>query len=401
MAESAIPLAHPETARECPFSPPPQYTARREEQPLSRVDLWNGTRPWLATRFEDVRRVLQDARFSADTSRPGYPLRSAGTKALTGGLRSFGQMDDPEHSRLRRMVNTEFTARRAETLRPQIQDVVDGLVDHMEGTAPPVDLVTEFALPTASLVISRLLGVPYEDHAFFQKQSITRLNRSVTEAEVVRAEEELSRFLNNLADKKADDPQDDLMSRLVNEREATGQLTRAETLSVVRTLLTAGHESTANMISLSTLALLQHPEQLAAVREDPTVIKSAVEELLRYLSVAQNGLSRVATEDVNVAGQLVRAGEGVICMVNTANRDPRQFDAPDDLDVRRDARRHVAFGFGIHQCVAHSLARVELQVALGTLLRRLPRLRLAVAAEDLSYSYEMVVFGVRQLPVEW
>ncbi|MCQ8835693.1 cytochrome P450 [Streptomyces malaysiensis] len=401
MSSSITPLLHPETARQCPFAPPAPYTERREEQPLSRIVLWDGSTPWLATRFDDVRRILKDSRFSADTSRPGYPFRSAGLRALTEGRRNFGQMDDPEHGRLRGMLAGEFTLSRMERLRPEIQRIVDGFIDQLADRTPPADLVSEFALPIPSLVICRLLGAPYSDRAFFQKHSMTLLDRSRNEGEVANAESELSRFLSELVDQKSSDPQDDLLSRLVAEREATGQLTRAEIVGIARLLLVAGHETTANMIALSALALLTHPEQLAAVRNDPALVKGSVEELLRYLSVAQTGLSRVAVEDIEWGDETIRAGEGIVCMLNTANRDPRQFTSPDDLDVRRDARSHVAFGFGVHHCLGHPLARLELQVALETLLRRLPNLRLAVSPDELSYRYEMAVFGVRELPVAW
>jgi cytochrome P450 len=309
-------------------------------------------------------------------------------------------MDEPEHGRYRRMLTSTFMIKRVEALRPRIQKIVDGLIDTMLAETPPVDLVSAFALPVPSLVICELLGVPYADHDFFQRCSRAMISSRSTPEEAVAASDELKEYLVRLLDRKADEPSDDLLSRLVVEQAET--MTRAQIADMGVLLLVAGHETTANMIALGTLTLLQHPDQLAELREgDPELVKSAVEELLRYLTIVHSGRRRVATEDVEVGGRLIKAGEGVIVATDSGNRDEKAFPDPDVLDIHRDARHHMAFGYGIHQCLGQPLARVELQVVYGTLYRRVPTLRLAVPLEQVRFKHDMLVYGVHELPVSW
>jgi cytochrome P450 len=267
----------------------------------------------------------------------------------------------------------------------------------------PADLFRDYALPIPSLVISLMLGVPYSDHEFFQQHSGTLGEKDATEAEKRAARGALFGYLLELVGRKEREPGDDLISRLLSERVATGELTREELAMNGIILLIAGHETTSNMIALSTLALLEHPDQLARVRDtdDPAVVANAVEELLRYLTVAQNDVLRLALEDVTVGGQLVKAGEGLVINLPAGNRDTAFLDRPDVLDVDRNVRGHVAFAYGVHQCLGQSLARMEMQVALPTLLRRLPGLRLAVPLEELQFRHDEGIYGVRELPVVW
>jgi cytochrome P450 len=376
----------------CPFDPPPLYEQLRDEHSIAPVTLWNDTTAWLVTRHADVRFVLSDDRFSADINRPGFPFLSRAQRALGQAPPTFIRMDAPEHDRLRRMLTAEFTIKRVRAMQPRIQQIVDGFIDDMTAHAPPADLVKEFALPIPSLVICLLLGVPYEDHAFFQRCSSALLNQRSSEAEVTAAQDELRDYLGGLVDAS---------SRLVTEREATGELDREGVVSMARLLLVAGHETTANMTALGVLTLLRNPEQLATLRAEPELIPGAVEELLRYLSIIQSGLPRLARTDVEVGGRLIRAGEGVVVSLQTANRDDERFADPDTLDVRRDGRRHMAFGFGIHQCLGQPLARVELQVALETLIRRVPTLALATDFEKIPFRDTMFIYGVHELPVTW
>lgn len=377
----------------CPFDPPPAY---QRAAPVSRVSLWDGTPCWLLTGYQEVRTALSDARFSADQRSPGFPFLTRIARGLVVEKPSFLRLDDPEHSRLRRMLTTDFLVKRVEAMRPGIQRIVDETLDAMTGHQAPADLLTEFALPVPSLVICELLGVPYEDHAFFQLNGSRMLDTSAP-AEVSRgALDALTEYLTALAADGRAHP-DGILSRLA----ARGDLTDQEIASNGLLLLIAGHETTANMTALSVLTLLQQPAQLRRLREDPTLIRGAVEELLRYLSIVHTGLPRVALEDVELGGVLVRAGEGVVCMLSAANRDEELFAAGDELDVERDARRHMAFGFGVHQCLGQPLARAELQIILETLLRRLPGLRLAVPFEQLVFRPEMFIYGVRELPVAW
>jgi cytochrome P450 len=387
-------------AARCPFDPPP---ALRTLASVSRIRLWDGSTPWLITRHADTRALLADRRVSADVQREGYPHTSAGGRARRARGSTFIGMDDPEHGRLRRMVMGTFAIRRVEALRPSIQRIVDERIDALLGGPRPVDLVEAFALPVPSLVICRLLGVPYADHDFFQRRSRALVSRDQSVERSVAAHEELTAYLEGVLAGKLAEPADDLLSRLAVEHVATGELSRREAALMAVLLLIAGHETTANMIALGTLALLEHPDELAAVRDtdDPAVIAGAVEELLRYLTITHSGRRRIAREDIEIDGHTIHAGDGIILAADAANRDEEAFPDPYRLDVHRDARRHVAFGFGVHSCLGQPLARVELQVVYGTLYRRLPGLRLAVPLEQIPFKDDSSVYGVYKLPVTW
>jgi cytochrome P450 len=382
----------------CPFDPPPTIQALQEQAPLARVRLWDDSTPWLVTRYDDQRALLADPRISADVTRPGYPSPTA----IRNASISFILMDDPEHARLRRMVTGPFTIKRVEAMRPGVQKIVDDLIDAMLAGPKPVDLVQAFALPVPSLVICDLLGVPYSDHDFFQDNSNVLINRDTGPERKAAAAGQLAGYLDRLIGEKLDRPGDDLLSGLTR-RIHDGELTRSEAAQMGVLMLIAGHETTANMIALGTLALLEHPDQLARLRDadDPALVASAVEELLRYLHITHNGRRRVALEDIEIAGQVIRAGEGVILANDIANRDPDVFPDPDRLDLGRNPRNHVAFGFGVHQCLGQSLARVELQVVYGTLYRRIPTLRLAAGLDEIPFKHDGSVYGVYELPVSW
>ncbi|MEV8098898.1 cytochrome P450 [Kitasatospora sp. NPDC085879] len=382
----------------CPFAPPPVYGEALRSAAVSRAELWDGTSCWLVTGHAEVRAVLADQRFSADARHPGFPFLSPGRRELVNrATPSFLRLDGAEHLRQRRMLTGDFIVKRVEAMRPSIQRIVDDALDGMIAAGSPADLVGTFALPVPSLVICHLLGVPYEDHGFFQSCSSALLDLAAPAELVGAAQRELNGYLAELTDRKRREPDDSLLGRLA----ARPDITPDEAAAMGVLLLVAGHETTANMTALGTLALLRHPEQAARLRAEPGLVKGAVEELLRWLSVVHLGVPRVAVEDVELGGTLVRAGEGVLCMVSTANRDERLFPDGDRLDLGRDARRHVAFGFGVHQCLGQPLARAELQIALETLFRRLPGLRLAVPYEEVRYRADMVVYGVHELPVVW
>lgn len=407
-ARPSAPLTVPAARRgTCPFDPPPAYERARGQEALARVRLWDGSPCWMATRHADIRTVLRDRRFSADATRPGFPFLSAGRRALTVDRPTFIRMDDPGHARLRRMLTADFMIRKVAAMRPAVRAVADDLLDRMAARpGRTADLVADFALPLPSVVICLLLGVPYAEHAFFQRCSATMLRTDAPPDEVRAAQSELLEFLAGLAAAKRSAPDDGIISRLV----AQGELDDDEIASMGRLLLVAGHETTANMTSLSVLALLRDPAQAERLREaarlddagDGAALDTAVEELLRYLTVVQSGLARIAREDVEVGGTLVRAGEGVLCMLGAGNRDEAAFPDGGRLDLERPgARRHLAFGFGVHQCLGQPLARLELRVALPAVLERLPGLRLAVPFEELRFRHEMAVYGLHELPVAW
>jgi cytochrome P450 len=388
----------------CPFDPAPAMRERREAGSVTRIRLWDGSTPWLVTGWAEHRAVLADQRISIEP-RNGTPQLSPGEAAAAEGgasAPSFIMKDDPEHTRLRRMATGAFTVKRIEAMRSGTQRIVDERIDAMLTGPKPADLVEAFALPVPSLVISELLGVPYHDHDFFQRHSRVVINRGSTHKQRGEAFHQLATYLDTLVGEKIDAPGEDLLSGLV-ARISSGELSRQEAVDMGVLMLFAGHETTANMVALGTLALLEHPEQLAILRDtdDPAVVARAVDELLRYLTITHGGLRRVAMEDIEVGGQTIRAGEGIIVMNETANRDPAIFADPDRLDITRDARQHVTFGYGIHQCLGQPLARMELQVAYPALLRRIPTLRRAASLDDIPFKHDGFIYGVYHLPVTW
>ncbi|MET9268707.1 cytochrome P450 [Kribbella sp. NPDC003557] len=385
----------------CPFDPPPQLRELQQDAPLVKVKVF-GKEAWLVTRYDDQRTLLADPRLSSDVTKPGYPSPTGAPPRKDGVGIGFILMDDPEHARLRRMVTAPFMIKRIEAMRPAVQTLVDSLIDDLLAGPKPVDLVEAFALPVPSLVICRLLGVPYADHDFFQQNSKLLIRMSATPEERAAAHGNLASYLDDLVGEKLANPGDDLLSGLT-ERVKVGELTRQDAAGMGVLLLIAGHETTANMIALGTLALLEHPEQLAVLREtdDPKVVAGAVEELLRYLNITHNGRRRAVLDDIELHGQVIKAGEGIIFPNDIGNRDPSVFAEPDTLDLHRDARRHVAFGFGVHQCLGQPLARLELQVVYSTLYRRIPTLRRAVALEEIPFKHDGAVYGVYSLPVTW
>ncbi|MFI6791361.1 cytochrome P450 [Nonomuraea sp. NPDC050383] len=388
--------------RTCPYAPPEQHLRFLREESVAKVELPGGSSAWIATRYQDIRTVLSDPRFSADRRHPNAPRLNGETEAGQSPLpKMMLEMDPPEHGPARRAVVGEFTVRRMAALRPRIQQIVDEHLDAMLAGPRPADLVQALALPVPSLVICELLGVPYEEHEFFQTHSAQLLDRTITAQERQHAALELAVYLDKLIRVKEENPTDDLLSRQVVKQRESGQVDHGALLSLAFLLLIAGHETTANMISLGTYMLLRHPDALAALREDPAKTPGAVEELLRHFTIAEFAIMRIAVEDVELGGTVIPAGEGVLTLANAGNRDPEVFADPDAFDIERDARSHLAFGYGPHQCLGQNLARVELEIVFNTLFRRVPGLRLAVPAEQLSFKDEATVYGMHELPVTW
>ncbi|MFG1974916.1 cytochrome P450 [Nonomuraea fuscirosea] len=385
----------------CPFDPPPGLRGQGAIRP---VDLLNGARAWLVTGFDEARTVLSDPRFSADKLRhhdatSPRPPGPAGQETAERADGIFVFMDPPEHTRLRRPLTGQFTVRRMRQLEARVREIAVEHIEAMRAAGPEADLVPAFALPLPSLVICELLGVDYADRAEFQERTAVALDASATPEEQGAARAGLYAFMGRLVALKRAEPADDLLSGLVHDTDPP--LTDRQLTDVALGLLNAGHETTANMLSLSTFALLEHPDRLAELRADPGLIEGAVEELLRYLSIIQLGVSRVTTEPVTLGGVELPAGATVVIAMPQANRDPRQWSDPDVLDLRRPRVPHLAFGHGVHQCLGQQLARIELRIGLGELISRLPGLRLAVPAGQVSVRDEMLIFGVRSLPVTW
>ncbi|MEV6835641.1 cytochrome P450 [Streptomyces sp. NPDC051133] len=400
-ATPAEPVAFPQD-RTCPFHPPSGYAPLRDGRALSRVTLFDGREVWLVTAHAAARALLADPRLSSDRRRTDFPVAAPRFRVQREERRvALLGLDDPEHRRQRRMMIPSFTVKRATDMRPRIQRTVDGLLDAMIEQGPPAELVSAFALPVPSMVICGLLGVPYADHEFFEAQSRALL-RGPTADDTLDARRRLEAYLEGLIDDKAKqtEPGDGILDDLVHHRLRDGTLERTDVVSLALILLIAGHETTANMISLGTFTLLHHPDRLAELRADPALLPAAVEELLRMLSIA-DGLQRIASEDIEIDGTTIRAGDGVLFSTSVINRDTSVFDDPDTLDFHRSARHHVAFGFGIHQCLGQNLARTELEIALGSLLTRLPGLRLAAPAHEIPFKPGDTVQGMLELPVTW
>ncbi|ANN20610.1 cytochrome [Amycolatopsis orientalis] len=390
--------------RKCPFSPPPEYQKLREESPISRVSLPSGQTAWALTRLEDIREMLSSPHFSSDRRNPSFPLmvprpiRQDDNKFRP----SLIAMDPPEHGRARREVVGEFTVKRMKALEPRIQQIVDEHIDALLAGPKPADLVKALSLPVPSLVICELLGVPYADHEFFQSCSSKMLNRDTSPEERQAGFEQLENYLDELVTKKEANPtEDDLLGRQILKQRESGEADHEELVGLAFLLLVAGHETTANMISLGTVTLLENPDQLAKIKADPDKTLPAIEELLRVHTIAEVATSRFATADVEIGGTLIRAGDGVIGLSNAGNHDPEGFENPDAFDIERGARHHVAFGFGAHQCLGQNLARLELQIVFDTLFRRIPGIRVAVPVDELPFKHDSSIYGLHALPVTW
>ncbi|HEY1702757.1 MAG TPA: cytochrome P450 [Trebonia sp.] len=394
--------------RSIPFDPPPEYAELRSKCPVAPANLY-GRDAWLITRYDDVREALQSEALSADITHPHFPLTpgmKAGLEMSGGGnIGSFLKMDPPEHDDKRRMLTRDFMVRRIEGMRPMIQDLVDGLIDDMLAGPQPADLFEVLAAPVPNTVICWLLGVPQTDHAFFADRSTYAFKRDVPDDVRLQKMMELNDYIFGLVDQRINDPEldpeADIISRLVHDQLRNGTLDRAEVHSMANLMLVAGHETTGNMAALGALALLEHPGQYAALGADPSLAPQAVEELMRYLTINDDPNWRFAKEDTVIGGQPIKAGDGVQPLTFSANRDESHYDRPDVLDIRRGARDHLGFGYGIHQCLGQPLARVELQVFYATLARRVPTLQLAVPLEEIPFKTDADIYGVWSLPVTW
>jgi cytochrome P450 len=384
------------------FDPVEELARVRTDEGVTRVETPFGITAHLVTRFEDVREVLSDStRFS--NARTDFPLaeqlqlsRDEIERQRAGQLLS---LDPPEHTRLRRMLTPEFTVRRIRRLAPRIEEIVRSHLDDLESSGPPADLVAGFALPIPSLVICELLGVPYSERAQFQRRTRRQLDMSVPLDERLQLQRESREFMQEQVDRAKAAPGDDMLGMLV--REHGDELTDDELVGISLLLLIAGHETTANMLGLGTLALLRHPEQLARVRDDPAAVGPAVEELLRWLSIVPQTLLRTTRTEVVLAGTTIPAGELVAASLLAANRDPALVPDADRLDIGRGELGHVAFGHGVHHCLGAPLARMEMTTAFPALLRRFPELALGVPFEEVGFRASHFIHGLQSLPVTW
>jgi cytochrome P450 len=387
--------------RECPFHPSERYAKARESCPVFDVTLWNDQRAWVVTRYDDIRVVLNDDRFSGEMARPEFPAVTEARVVVDKEERAFVGMDNPEHDRFRRMFTKEFSARRMFALKPKISALADRLIDDMQEQPQPADLVAALAIKFPSLVMCELFGSPYEDHAFIMECAAGRHGLTQSPAVAHEKARSLAKYMRDLIDRKEASPADDMISRIIEEQIKPGHLSRDEFAEIGAMILRAGHDTTTNMIGMGTLLLLQNDALRQQLAETPSLIEGAVEELLRFISPVQYSPRRVALEDVEVAGVLIRKGEGLFLPLPSANRDESVFPNPDVLDFERDASHHIAFGYGIHQCLGQILARVELVIMYSAILTRLPGLKLAVPLEEIRFKSDMQIYGVYNLPVTW
>ena len=390
-------------AAECPFAPPSELLALGDAKPVARARIWDESTPWLILGHAAQRAILSDPRVSVDEHRPGFPFPTR-TMAETLEHRplTIFNADGADHARFRRMMTAPFTRNRMEKLRPAIQKITDQLIDDLLAGPNPADLVRALSLPLPSLMICELLGVPYDDHEFFQEHAEVATNTELSGEASYASMQALGGYLAQLLMAKMQDPGDDVLTDFA-ERVKAGELELPDAVMLCMVLLIAGHETSANMITLATALLLERPEQLAQlqVEQDPQFIAGAVEELLRYLTIAHLGQRRIALEDIEIEGETIKGGEGIVVPLAAGNWDPAAFPDPERLDLTREARHHHAFAWGVHQCLGQQLARIELQVVYGTLYRRIPTLRLAVSRDELRFRGDSLAYGVYELPVAW
>ncbi len=389
-------------------NPQPVYAQMRQEDPVHRaIGPHSGKPIWILTRYDDCVTFLKDGRFGKEfhknlpkhLANQWWPEPSPDDPwAIIN--RHLLEIDPPDHTRLRALVHKAFTPRMVENLRPRIHQIAADLLDEM-GDHGAADLIGAFAFPLPITVIAEMLGIPPEDREQFRRW--TKILLFSPDGEANRAAlMEFGMYMNRMIDDRHHHPQDDIITALFHAEEDGDKLNRMELLSMLFLLLVAGHETTVNLIGNGTLALLQNPDQLQKLRADPALMKPAVEEMLRYNGPVDMTTNRWAFEDVAIGGTVIPQGSLVWASLLAANRDPAHFPDPDRFDITREPNRHIAFGSGIHYCVGAPLARMEGAIALDALIRRLPRLELAVPVESLEWTTGMmIIHGMNAMPVRF
>lgn len=381
----------------CPFAPPPSLRLLRQDSPLTQVALPDGSRTWLATRYDLVRRILSHPGFTVNPSAPGFP-----TWNLPGGTdlpKSMTHVDPPEHTELRGMVSDEFTPKRIDRFRPAIERITMDRCAAIEALPQPFDFMAEFAGPIPAMSISTMLGVPFADLEFFERNiRLILAHDDLESAEREQAKIDVLNYVVKLIEQKRAEPDGHVLSRLISQNP---QLDTIDVVSFVALLFFAGSATTTHMIGLSVLTLTQRPDLAAQVRKDPSGLPALVEELLRYHAVVRHSPRRAAVEDVELGGVTIRAGEGVIASAQAANWDESVFPRPDLIDLDRPRTpRHLAFGHGIHVCLGKALARLELEVVVQQLVTRYPDMTLAIPEAEISFRTTTHLHGCYSLPID-
>jgi cytochrome P450 len=402
MTQRHIPLPY-QRAPGNPFDPVPELLRLRSHDALTQLTAPGGDPVWLITRYADARRVMADRRFSTARTPPTVTRPQAtGEAAIASPTRQPGGLagtDPPEHTRLRRMISSAFSPRRIARLRSILTESVHRRLDVIEQSDKPVDLVSAFAQPVASTAICELLGVPVDDREFFKTLAYRAFDRTLSRAESARVFTAMWDYNSALARRQRERPDDTVLGALA--RDHGRELTEAELTGLINGLLIAGQDTSSSMIGLGILLLLDNPAELATVRDKPESVEGAVEEMLRYLCVVRTGLVRTAIEDVQIGGQLIKAGEYIMMSLSVANRDPDVYPDPDRFDITRKIDNHLAFGHGTHFCLGATLARHELTTAIPAILRRFPTLRLAIPFDQIQCRPFSSINGLETLPVVW
>ncbi|GCE15789.1 cytochrome P450 family protein [Tengunoibacter tsumagoiensis] len=384
-------------------NPYPTFARLRVNDPIHQLPSSNGQNAWLFTRYQDVEALLRDERFVKDKQNVFPPQERVRPPASAADLMTMGMIDfdPPDHTRLRSLVNISFTPRLVEQWRGRVQELTNELIDAVEGHGK-MDLIEEFAFPLPLQIILEMLGVPKEDSPLLHTWTKTLANALGDPVASQKAFEQLQLFyvyLLELIERKRKQPADDLVSHLIQAESEGQRLSERELVAMVFLLIVAGHDTTGNLIGNGILALLTHPEQMQLLKQDPTLIKTAIEEFLRYYSPFTLATLRWAREDVEYKEHLIHRGDSIVISLSSANRDEQTFIEPEQLNIARQENRHLAFGKGIHYCIGAPLARMKGQIAIATLLRRLPHLQLQVAPEELIWRPGSLILGVSSLPV--
>jgi cytochrome P450 len=389
--------------RSRPLLPPKRLDEIRSIGDLVDITMYDGTPVTLATRYADIRDILMSPDVSSDGRLPGFPYVSDATRANRGARPTMDRLDPPEHDEQRAMLAPSFTQKRIRELRPFVEATVNDLIDAMEASGSTADFSSQFAELIPAIIVAKLLDLPLDDAPFFLDRIHIWTNDQGNPDDIIKATADVTEYFERVIDERTGGDGTDIISGLIRNQLEPGHITRKQLLLTLHLLITAGFDTTTNAIALGTVLLLQNPDSWKELvdSEDPELVQSAVEEMLRYLSVAHSTHIRLARGDIPLGHRVIPAGKGIVAPQMAANHDPERFPDPAKFDMGRDARGHLAFGAGVHQCLGQQLARLELNVVFTLLPKRMPRLALGVPLEQLDFRPNAMVYGVTTMPVRW